>query len=399
MLSVFLSWLVSCAIFSCQTKNNQQESPLKIQRPLGEIAQSYTWKVPKGFPLPVVPTDNPMSNEKVDLGRHLFYEPRLSLDQSMSCASCHDHKKAFSEAKEVAIGVTKEKHPRNSMALINLAYASVLNWSNPHVDKLENQMLTPLFGETPPELAMVGKEQELLERLRTQPLYQEKFKAAFPDEIEPFSITNLTRSIASFERSLISANSPYDRFIYQGDKTALSESAKRGENLFYSERLECFHCHGGFNFSDASHHAKSAFIEFNYHNTGLYNLNEKGDYPANNTGLYELTHKPADMGKFKAPTLRNIAKTAPYMHDGSIATLEAVIAHYAAGGREIVSGPYAGKGSENPNKSGFVKGFQLSTQEESDLIAFLNSLTDQAYLNNPAFSDPFQAQESTSTGH
>lgn len=399
MRPVILSGLVSCVIFSCQTQKPSLTAPATPLTQPTQALEAYNWNLPEGFPLPSVPEDNPMSAEKVDLGRHLFYDTRLSINNSMSCASCHDQKKAFAESKPVAIGVTKQQHPRNSMALINIAYASVLNWSNPHVDKLENQMLTPMFGENPPELGMVGKKQELLDRLQAVPLYQNKFKMAFPAESEPFSVLNITRAIASFERSLISAHSPYDRYIYQGDSKALSNSAKRGEALFFSERLECFHCHGGFNFSDASVHDASTFIEFNFHNNGLYNLKDEGLYPANNTGLYELTHKAEDMGKFKAPTLRNIAKTAPYMHDGSIASLEAVIDHYAAGGREISTGPNAGSGSKNPYKSGFVKGFELSPQEKADLLAFLNSLTDEQFLNNPALSDPFTAQDSDSEGN
>jgi len=392
---VILSGLVSGVIFSCQAQEN-----IPVTQASKSVQQtSYVWKLPEGFPHPSVPQDNPMTDAKVDLGRHLFYDTRLSLNNTMSCASCHEQKKAFSEDKPVAIGVTQEKHPRNSMALVNIAYASVFNWSNPHVDKLENQMLTPMFGENPPELGMVGKEQELIDRLNTVPLYQDKFKAAFPESKDPFSILNLTRAIASFERSLISANSPYDRYIYQGDTEAISNSAKRGEALFFSERLECFHCHGGFNFSDASVHEASTFVEFNFHNNGLYNINGQGLYPANNTGLYELTHKAEDMGKFKAPTLRNIAKTAPYMHDGSIASLAAVVDHYAAGGREIKTGPYTGLGAENKHKSGFVKGFELNPQEKADLLAFLNSLTDESFLNNPDFSDPFNAQESDRAGN
>lgn len=186
----------------------------------------------------------------------------------------------------------------------------------------------------------------------------------------------------------MSFDSPYDRYRYGGDRNAISASAKRGETLFHSEHLECFHCHGGLNFSDSIMHERLAFREIAFHNTGLYNIDGNGAYPPDNTGVYEITHNPNDMGRFKAPTLRNIELTAPYMHDGSVATLEEAIAHYKAGGRTIASGAYAGVGRENPLKSHFIAGFELTEAEKQDLLAFLRSLTDEMFIHNPAFSDP-----------
>jgi cytochrome c peroxidase len=159
--------------------------------------------------------------------------------------------------------------------------------------------------------------------------------------------------------------------------------------LFYSENLECHHCHGGFNFSEATIHAGSVFDSALFHNTGLYNLDGEGAYPANNTGIFEITGDPADMGRFRAPTLRNIAVTGPYMHDGSMDTLEAVLDHYAAGGRLIEDGPNAGDGRASPLKSGLVAGFSLTEDERADLVAFLESLTDETFLTDPALSDPY----------
>jgi cytochrome c peroxidase len=226
-----------------------------------------------------------------------------------------------------------------------------------------------------------------LEKLKAVPLYVSLFAQAYPEQAEPFQLKNLTAAIASFERSLISANSPYDRAVYY--KEPLPADAQRGADLFFSERLECFHCHGGFNFSDATRHKRTTFAEFSFHNTGLYNLGGSGAYPEPNRGLYELSFSAQDMGRFKAPSLRNIAVTGPYMHDGSIETLAGVIDHYAAGGRTLSGGPHAGVGAQNPYKSGFVKGFQLNEQEKADLLAFLNSLTDTAFLSDPALSNPF----------
>ncbi len=367
------SMLGVTAFLSCQSQAAVSQPP--VPAPATAVA-AYRWALPEGFPVPNVPANNPMTAAKVELGRHLFYDKRLSSDGSMSCASCHEQARAFSDGKTVPTGVTGESHSRNSMALFNLAYTPVLTWANPQLTHLETQMLIPLFGEDPPELGMVGKEQALLQTLAAVPLYQTQFKAAFPGVENPFTLQHLTEALASFERSLVSADSPYDRYVYGGDETAMSASALRGEALFFSERLECFHCHGGFNFSDSTQHAGSTFLEFNFHNTGLY-----AEYPANAQGLKDVTGKASDSGKFRAPSLRNIAVSAPYMHDGSVADLEAVIDHYAAGGR-----------ADHVNKSGFVKGFTLNAQERADLLAFLESLTDERFLTNPAHSDPFASK-------
>ncbi|NJL70029.1 MAG: di-heme enzyme [Richelia sp. CSU_2_1] len=349
---------------------------------------SYNWNIPAEIPKPIVPADNPMTREKVELGRHLFYEKRLSVTGQFACASCHLQAKAFTDGKRVGVGATGEKHPRNSMSLTNIGYNSVLTWANPLQNKLESQLLVPLFGEHPIELGMVGKETEILAMLRSDLKYQKMFAAAFNQESDPINLNNLAKAIASFERSLISFNSAYDRYRYGGDNSAISASAKRGEELFHSERLECFHCHGGLNFSDSIMHDRLAFKEIAFHNTGLYNIDGKGSYPPHNTGVYEITGELSDMGKFKAPTLRNIALTAPYMHDGSIKTLEEVIGHYKVGGRTIKKGEFAGVGSKNPLKSNFVSGFKLTVQEQRDLLAFLRSLTDEDFIKNPDFSDP-----------
>ncbi len=350
--------------------------------------QTYNWKIPPGMPKPIVPADNPMNNQKVELGRHLFYEKSLSITGKFSCASCHIQTKAFTDGKTVGVGATGEKHPRNAMSLTNIGYNSVLTWANPLMTKLEIQALVPMFGEHPVEMGMVGKEQEIITMFRQDVRYKTMFIAAFGDEKTAISISNIMKALAAFERTLISFNSPYDRYRYGGDNKAISESAKRGEELFNSERLECFHCHGGLNFSDSIIHDRLAFQEIAFHNTGLYNIDGKGSYPLNNTGVYEMTGALSDMGKFKAPTLRNIALTAPYMHDGSIKTLEEVIGHYKAGGRTIKKGEFTGVGRENPLKSNFVSGFKLTVQEQRDLLEFLKSLTDLEFINNHAFKDP-----------
>lgn len=351
---------------------------------------SYQWDLPPGFPLPLVPADNPMSQEKAELGRFLFYDVRLSGNGTQACATCHEQARAFSDGLDRAVGSTGEVHPRNSMGLSNAAYTATLGWANPLLLDLEEQALIPMFGERPVELGLAGKEDELLARLRDDARYQRMFREAFPEEGDPFSIASVTRAIASFGRTLISGDSAFDRYQF-GDDDALSGSALRGADLFFSEKLECFHCHGGFNFSDSVVFSGTVFRESPFHNDALYNLDGNGAYPPNNTGIMELTANPVDMGRFKAPTLRNIELTAPYMHDGSIATLDGVIDHYAAGGRTIEEGPFAGVGADSPLKDGFLIGFRLSEREREDVLSFLMSLTDAEFVSNPRLSDPFES--------
>lgn len=358
-------------------------------------AQTFEWNLPLGFPLPKVPQNNPMSAEKVALGRRLFYDQRLSGNETFSCASCHEQARAFSDGRPVAVGSTGEMHPRNSMSLANVAYASTLAWANPLLRRLEDQIPIPMFGETPVELGLAGLEEELIARLSADRRYRELFAAAFPSESTPINQANIIRAIASFVRTLLSGNAPYDRYAFGLDDNAISPSAVRGAELFFSERFECFHCHDFFNFSSSLDYEGNTFETITFFNNGLYNINGTGNYPPNNHGLLEFTGRRTDMGHFKAPTLRNIAVTAPYMHDGSIATLEEVLDHYAAGGRTITEGPYAGVGSENPFKSMFMLGFNMSEQERTDVVNFLESLTDEEFLTNPDLSDPFPSETPT----
>jgi len=354
----------------------------------------YEWNLPAGFPLPNVPRDNPMTREKVELGRYLFYDKRLSLNQTQSCASCHKQELAFTDGRAHGLGSTGQSHPRGPMSLANVAYSPVLTWANPNVRTLENQALVPLFGEDPVELGMTGKEALLSQRLKNVALYRRLFAAAFPGESDPYTVANITKAIASFERTILSGDSPYDRYRLGDDADAISGSAKRGEALFFSERTECFHCHGGFNFTGTVDYLDKGFAEVEFHNTGLYNLKGKFSYPQPNLGLYLFTHDEEDVGKFKAPTLRNIALTHPYMHDGSVKTLDDAIDHYRSGGRTIDSGPDAGVGADNPNKSEFVKRFDLSDQDKIDIIEFLRSLTDEEMLHNAKLSNPWVPQVS-----
>jgi len=346
-------------------------------------------QLPSGFPRPRVPADNPLTPEKVELGRFLFYDKRLSGNQTQSCGSCHVQAAAFTDGRGQALGSTGQLHPRGAMSLANVTYFSALTWANPLVRSLEEQALLPMFGETPVELGLAGKEDELLRRLAADSRYAELFAAAFPADSHPISLSNLTKALASFERTLVSGRSAYDRYVQDKQEEALSPPSRRGMDLFFGEKFECFHCHGGYAFMDSTVDVKSTFDEANFHNTGLYNLDGRGAYPSGNQGLYELSLKDKDRGRFRAPSLRNIAVTAPYMHDGSVATLEEALLHYASGGRKIAAGPAAGDGSLNPNKSLLVRAFDMNEQEKQDVLEFLRSLTDFEFLADPRFADPF----------
>ena len=352
-------------------------------------AGEYRWRIPEWLPKPIVPADNPMSDAKVELGRRLFYDKRLSVNGMFSCASCHQQSRAFADDLPVAQGATGQRHPRNAQTLANVAYLSRLTWASPTLKRLEKQMLIPLLGVNPIELGMAGKVDEILSVLADDTEYRRLFALSFPMSA-PIALDNLAKAIAAFERTLISANAPFDHFCRVGKTDAISPAAKRGADLFFSERLQCFQCHGGLHFVDTLKHSELPFEDFAYHNTGLYDLGG-GRYPKPNTGLHHTTGRSVDMGRFRTPSLRNIAATAPYMHDGSVPTLAAVIDLYAAGGRRIVGGPLAGDGRRNPNKSVFVRGFALKATEKADLLEFLDSLTDTEFLTDPRFSDPFSA--------
>ncbi|MFG5409440.1 MbnH family di-heme enzyme [Piscinibacter sakaiensis] len=343
------------------------------------------------MPPPAVPADNPMSAAKVELGRHLFHDVRLSANGAMSCATCHDQARAFTDGQAVSRGVAGEAGTRSAMSLANVAYLPVLTWQNPQLTSLEVQALIPLFGEHPVEMGLAGREQQLFAMFKADPTYRRLFAQAFPAEAGqgeggPYALSTLTKALASFQRSLMSFDSPYDRYRYGGQKDAISAAAKRGEELFFGEKLECYHCHGGFNFTDNLKHARTPFPEIGFHNTGLYNEDGRGAYPKASPGIVEFTGEPRDAGRFRTPSLRNVAVTAPYMHDGSIATLHEVLrTHYARAGRAVHAGLAA-----NPLRSEFIAGFEISEAEIADVVAFLESLTDERFLRDPAHQNPWR---------
>lgn len=313
-------------------------------------ASGFAWRLPPGFPAPRVPKGNPVTAEKVALGRRLFYDVRLSGSGTQACASCHQQARAFTDGRARSLGSTGESHPRSAMSLANAAYAASLSWIDAGHRSLEDQMMVALFGEKPLEMGLRGRENEAVARLRADPVYAKLFAAAFPGE--PLSLVNIRKAIASFERTILSGDSPYDRLVWKDERGAVSDSARRGMALFFSDRIACTKCHSGFAFSGPVVWEGGPAPKPTFHDIGLG-------------------------GRFRAPTLRNVAVTAPYMHDGRFATLGDVIDHYATGG------------APSPGKSDLMKGFVITRDERADLIAFLESLTDVKFLENPLLSDPW----------
>src|SRR5262245_34259862 len=211
---------------------------------------TYEWKLPAGFPPPAIPADNPMSAAKAELGRYLFYDTRLSANQTQSCATCHEQSRAFTDGRARSVGSTGEEHRRGSMSLVNVAYARALTWANPELTRLEDQALAPMYGDHPIELGL-DRSDAWLDRLRAVPAYQRLFAAAYNEEPRPFTRNNVVNALATFERTIVSARSAYDRYHFDRQEDAISSAAKRGEVLFHSRPLSCFTCHGGIHFSNA----------------------------------------------------------------------------------------------------------------------------------------------------
>lgn len=349
--------------------------------------------VPAHLEVPSIPAYNVPTREKIALGRRLFYDKRLSGNQTQACASCHLQKLAFADGKKTPQGSTGTTLFRNSPGLGNAVYHATLTWASNSLLTLEDQLPIPIRNDNPVELGVLdGLRDTVLSRIDGDAEYALLFHAAFPESASGATIDKIVFALASFCRTLLSGSSPYDRYI-TGDKSALSDQQRKGLGLFSGERFECFHCHRGTlqTSSYKDYHATDDTVSYPFFNNGLYNVDGKGSYPAHDQGLYNLTLNPDDRGKFRPQSLRNVALTAPYMHDGSIATLREVVEHYAAGGRLIPSGPYAGDGRTSPLKSGLVSGFAATDEEIEAVVAFLESLSDEAFLTNPAFSDPFEA--------
>jgi cytochrome c peroxidase len=280
-----------------------------------------------------------MSDSKVALGRRLFNDTQLSLTGTYSCASCHQRAMAYTDGRAHAIGATGETVQRSAMSLANVAYNIAFTWSDSRLHSLEAQMRTPLFNKNPVEMGMSQDGGAVLAAIKADTEYRRQFSEAF-DGREPVSMQHLIQAIAAYERTLISGRAAFDRYLFDDEAGAMSSEAKRGMALFYSKRVGCARCHFGLNFSGP--------IRYQGH--------ERTQALLANNGTQRGS-------KFKVPTLRNVALTAPYMHDGSLPTLRAVLAHYMRGSPQLPP-------------------FSLSESEQTDLLAFLDSLTDRTFVSD-----------------
>lgn len=314
-----------------------------------ELNDLQLMEIPPKFPNIDHPEGNEFSLDRWKLGKKLFYDPILSKDGKVSCASCHNPALAFSDDKKVSKGSNDLLGTRNTPTLANVAYHPYFTREG-GVPTLEMQILVPIqeHNEFNNNIVLIA------DTLKTIEAYTVMADKAYGQPPNPFVIT---RALAQFERSLISGQSDYDKEFHYQIEGSMSASAKRGKLLFESNRTACSSCHTGFNFTD-----------FSFQNNGLYT--EYADI-----GRARFTQNEEDIALFKVPTLRNIELTAPYMHDGSLATLEAVVEHYDKGGQPHV------------NKSELIKPLQLNDNEKKDLVAFLTALTDLRFTNNKNFID------------
>jgi len=306
------------------------------------VPDAFNWHLPRGFPTPYVPADNPMSVAKVELGRRLFHDPQLSLTGRYACASCHDPARAYSDGRALAVGATGQTLPRNALPLVNVVYNLAFGWQTPGLTSLEAQMRQPLFNRHPVEIGLAGREAALLAYLAADAQYRRQFAQAFG---APATVARMIQAIAAFERTLIGGRSPFDAYVFAGDHQALSAVAKQGMALFFSARLGCAGCHFGINFAGNWRDSQGA------------------------TGPAVFADDGLGIGAVRVPTLRNLALTAPYMHDGRYASLDEVLDHYQRVGHLPDSGH---GGARDPRLRPFI----LGGAERQALKAFLLSLTD-----------------------
>ncbi len=315
------------------------KDPVEIPQ---EESSLFLLRVPPGWPQPPLVEDNPLTVASVKLGKALFFDERLSLDRGISCASCHHPDRAFSDTVDLSIGVHGGIGARNGPTLTNVAYHPLL-MRDGGAPTLEQQVFIPLMDEA----EMDADPQQVVEALRDDPALAAMSMKAYG---KPLDLYVLTRALANYQRTLLSGTSRYDRFL-QGDAATLTDAEVRGMQLF-NGAAQCSICHSGFDLSD-----------HDFHNVGIA-LDHAAD-----PGRQRITLNPADRGKFKTPTLRNIALTGPYMHDGSMATLEETIEHFNSGGLAA------------PNKNPLMVPLELTPNQKQDLAAFLRSLTDVRSLD------------------
>ena len=337
---------------SCSSKKEIENvyTPVQVNLKIPEIFQQK-------LIAPVVPTNNPLTEEGIALGKKLFFDPILSKDNTQSCASCHDPKNAFTDDARFSEGIDGKLGTRNSMPLFNLAwnFDERFMWDGKELS-IERQAFSPVRNP----IEMHSDWKNVAKKLQEHTEYPTLFQQAFG--ISKIDSTLVTKAIAQFERTLISGNSKFDQYLL--GKAELTSEELNGFNVFMDEtRGDCFHCHGSNN--------NPLWTDNQFHNNGL-------DETFTDLGLGTVTGDPNDNGKFKSPSLRNLAFTAPYMHDGRFATLEEVINHYSEGLKQSSTiDPLMKKVNQG--------GVQLSDKDKADLKAFLLSLSDNDFINNPDF--------------
>lgn len=329
-----LPWLCVLLLAVCSACNQPIE-PAAAPVPVEHTRTTANVDLPLGLPEFSVPKDNPLTDEKIALGRELFFDKNLSIDRTLSCASCHDPEKHWGNSQTLGVGVESREGTRNVPTLINLGYYLQYFWDG-RAQSLEAQALFPLLNEN--EMGMPSHE-AILERLNENPKYAELFGKAFSNGI---TISNMTKAFACFERTILSGNAPYDRYM-AGDKDALSESAIRGLDVFMN-RGKCGNCHVPPKFTEPA----------------FYNLGVGMDKETPDLGRYDVLKMNFAKGRFRTPSVRDIAKTGPYMHDGSLETLEEVVDLYDDGG------------VRNRHLSAEIRPrLRLTDQEKKDLVTFL----------------------------
>lgn len=341
-------------IYGCQpflTQNNYSES-CNNENDQNFVNLNY----PSNFPNLIMPSDNPLTQEGIELGRHLFYDPILSSDNTVSCASCHNQENAFSDPSQYSTGVNQSVGDRNASTIINPGWQLFFDWDGKS-NSLEEQASRPIFNAI--ELHNMSW-LEVISRLEESELYIELFCKAF--NAEYIDSSHVVMALSQFQRTLISTNSKFDKWL--NGQVMFTQEELNGFNIYATERGDCFHCH-----------PIGLFTDNTFHNNGL-------DSDFQDFGRYDITGALIDQASFKSPTLRNVEFSAPYMHDGRFATLDDVIDHYDFGGYD------------SPTVDPLMKyvgvGLFLSEQEKIDLKAFLLTLSDSSFINNPSFSNPFK---------
>jgi len=352
---IFLPLLITIYFMGCKKdppvdtpEDNSPPTPYTLNIPTFVLCSSIDGSMP-------IPSNNPLTIEGVELGRMLFYEKKLSGNNTISCASCHIQNHGFSDTAQFSGGTNGQLGNRQAMAIINAGWFKAQFWDG-RANTLEEQAFAPVTNPIEMNTTWPQAVAKLQADTKYPPLFKKVFGSTTIDSVM------VSKAISQFERTLISFNSKFDTYYYGNDTTVFNASEKNGLAIFLGVG-KCVQCH-----------TPPFMMDHTFRNNGL-------DAVLTDLGLGAITAKPSDDGKFKVPTLRNIEKTAPYMHDGRFKTLMETVEHYNSG--VVATSP-----NLNFAMNGYVGGLGLTAQEKLDLVAFLKTLTDNTFLSNPNFSNP-----------